>query len=89
MGKAPKLLTILVDNDMTESPLIQQLQEQGHTILTWQDGEGIPQDGPDLVIGRNCWRYFLGWKDSIFKEAIKESRMKKYGVAQKSTSGGK
>lgn len=50
MGKAPKLLNILVtDRALFNTPEVTKLREQGHRVE-------LLQAGADGILGPHCWR---------------------------------
>lgn len=72
MGKAPKLLTILVDSSMRDWPEILKLAAQGHTIDYMDDGYKA-----DLVLAPNAHRMNEDIRKHL-TEAIGEARRIKY-----------
>lgn len=76
MGKAPKLLTLLVaDKDLFESAPIQKLVAQGHTVRLF-DPE--PYDG---ILGDRCRRLNVTLLPNL-NTVIRGLRAKKYGVKE-------
>ena len=89
MGKVSRRLTIVVFPPLDEWPEIAKLEEQGHTIIrtnTSEFQEGVLSAEAfataDLIIGPQCW-YFDHRHKKYLTQAIKQSRLKRYGTPAK------
>ena len=88
MGKVSRRLTIVVFPPLDEWPEIAKLEEQGHTVL--RIPEVLPTKGSvvtrielvDLIIGPQCW-YFDIKHRKYLTQAIKQARLKRYGIPAK------
>lgn len=78
MGKTPKPLRFLIDQDIAHWPEWEELRAQGHKITC-----GIPSDY-DLVMGPTCWR-LTEWHRPYLEAAIKAMREQKYPRKGKSS----
>lgn len=81
MGKASRLLRVLVHPSLEPLEVVQALRDKGHTVMS--SIGPLPLDGSevwtfDLVLGPNCWRM-----DSILLKhldlSIKSARLEKFG----------
>jgi hypothetical protein len=72
MGRAPKLLSILVtDQTLYHTSQVQNLIAQGHTVtLTVPDA--------DIILGPNCWRMPVALVKYL-PLAVRAAREVKYG----------
>lgn len=98
MGKTTRKLVIVALPPCDEWPELAKLAEQGHTILrplaegacNEEDAHAFVYDlaNADLVIGANAW-YMDHQHRKYLTEAIKASRLKRYGKPKIKKKGGK
>ncbi len=86
MGKVSRRLTIVALPPVSEWPEIAKLREQGHTIIDcFEQPEVLTLASvreADLIIGPQCW-YFDIKHRKYLTSAIKQARLKRYGVPAK------
>lgn len=95
MGKTTRKLTIVALPPCDEWPELAKLAEQGHivirlSVISFKDcDEQIKAfEGADLIIGANAW-YMDHQHRKYLTEAIKASRLKRYGKPKIKKKGGK
>lgn len=98
MGRTTRKLVIIALPPCDEWPELAKLQEQGHKIITGLSVTDLIQPTldvawkilveADLVIGANAW-YMDHQHRGYLKEAIKASRLKRYGKPKIKKKGGK
>ena len=88
MGKVSRRLTIVVFPPLGDWPEIVKLEKQGHTIVKIGPDYAATSDKiaamweADLIIGPPCW-YFDVKHRKYLTQAIKQSRLKRYGKPKK------
>ena len=83
MGKAPKLLTILVDRSIADWDEVHKLEEQGHTIVLFEESHfGAVGQSIDQWLGPKAHRMDSSIRKH-FPEAIAEARRIKYPKGEK------
>lgn len=81
MGKASKLLTLLVHPDL-DGPEIVELRAKGHAIVTMEDHWDANMMNYDLILGPNCWQM----TPDLLKYlplAVRAARERKYPAKEK------
>ena len=90
MGKTNQPLTIVVTDDLWDTPEIRALAEAGHRLFRVWDAPPILQQPIDLILGDSCW--FMN--PALLKYlgiALKQARARKRDAkaAQEDTPGPK
>ena len=71
-GHTTQPLTILVDTDLMEHPVLVELQAQGHTIYPIHTATSTLEY--DLIFSRKAWRWDAGYDEGHVKLAMAVAR---------------
>ena len=88
MGKVAKPLTLVVFSPLDEWPEIVKLEKQGHTIVRITPDSSYTGDyivalkKADIIMGPRCW-YMTELHRKHLTQAIKQSRLRRYGTITK------
>jgi len=82
-SKVPKRISILAEDDLADTPELQELAERGHLVVSFGALPAMGLEAPslaefDLILSRSACAYAPGLEKWL-ADAIKGARSRRYG----------